>query len=94
MASGQGPHFSQCLLLCILVSGARLHHSPQIRELAVSTDECATSERPSLLKAAEEALEKELQNPSPTTVQALMLLSILDCAQSNDARGWMRSGNY
>ncbi|EXJ84557.1 hypothetical protein A1O3_05226 [Capronia epimyces CBS 606.96] len=85
------PYFSRCLLLCILASAARSSASPEIRALTLPAEE-DTGESPILMKQAEEALQEELLNPGLTTVQSLMLLSILDCCQSNDSRGWMRSG--
>ncbi|OAG40008.1 hypothetical protein AYO21_05689 [Fonsecaea monophora] len=93
MQAGSGPYFSRCLLLCLLVSAARISVSPEIRALSVPADDDETGEKPILTKRAEEALEEELLNPGLTTIQSLMLLSILDCCQSNDSRGWMRSGN-
>ena len=93
METGQSPYFSHCLLLCVLASAARCSVSPEIRALSVSGDNTSSAEKPILTKQAENALEKELLNPGLTTIQSLMLLSILDCCQSNDLRGWMRSGN-
>ncbi|KAI1613487.1 fungal-specific transcription factor domain-containing protein [Exophiala viscosa] len=92
MESGRSPYYNNCLLLCILVSAARISDSPEIRALAIA-EEGNTNETPILRKRAEEALEKDLLNPSLTTIQSLILLSVLDCCVSNDSRGWMRSGN-
>ncbi|OAP57138.1 hypothetical protein AYL99_07875 [Fonsecaea erecta] len=93
MQAQQGPYFSRCLLLCLLASAARISVSPEIRALSVPADDDETGEKPILTKQAEEALEEELLSPGLTTIQSLMLLSIIDCCQSNDSRGWMRSGN-
>jgi len=92
MATGQGPYFSRCLLLCIFASAARISASPQICAMAIPAEDDDTGERPPLLKQAENALEKELQNPGLTTIQSLMILSIMDCCVSNDSSGWLRSG--
>ncbi|KIW22576.1 uncharacterized protein PV07_10860 [Cladophialophora immunda] len=92
MQTQQGPYFSRCLLLCLLASAARISVSPEIRALSVPADDDETGEKPILTRQAEEALEEELLNPGLTTIQSLMLLSIIDCCQSNDSRGWMRSG--
>jgi hypothetical protein len=93
MESGQGqtPYFTRCLLLCVLASAARISASPEIRALAVPSDN-EPDEKPMLYKLAEEAVELELLNPGVTTVQSLLLLGILDCAQSHASKGWMRSG--
>ncbi|EXJ74618.1 uncharacterized protein A1O5_02915 [Cladophialophora psammophila CBS 110553] len=93
MQTQQGPYYSRCLLLCLLASAARISVSPEIRALSVPADDDETGEKPILTRQAEEALEEELLNPGLTTIQSLMLLSILDCCQSNDSSGWMRSGN-
>lgn len=60
--------------------------------MAVKRVDDDSEERPILLREAEEALEAEFSNPGITTVQSLMLLSIMDCSQSNDSKRWMRSG--
>lgn len=92
MNSKQSPYFSNCLLLCMLASAARISDSPDIRLLSIPAEEGTPSETPFLTKRAEEALEQELQNPHLTTISSLILLSVLDCAQSNDSRGWIRAG--
>lgn len=92
METGQGPHFSRALLVCMLASGARASASPKLRAMAVKAADDHSEERPFLMREAEEALEAELSNPGITTVQSLMLLSIMDCSESNDSKGWMRSG--
>ncbi|KAK4995811.1 hypothetical protein LTR66_004440 [Elasticomyces elasticus] len=93
MRAGQSPYFSRCLLSCILACAARISEDPQVRALAIPSDDGDEEDRPVLMKQAEEALEKDLNNPSLTTVQSLMLLSLMDCCQSDDSRGWLRSGN-
>ncbi|KAK5019478.1 hypothetical protein LTR39_000345 [Cryomyces antarcticus] len=93
MRAGQSPYFSRCLLSCILACAARISDNPQVRALAIPADDDDEGDRPVLMKQAEEALEKDLKNPSLTTVQSLMLLSVMDCCQSDDSKGWLRSGN-
>jgi hypothetical protein len=44
------------------------------------------------MRLAEQAFENELKNPSITTIQSMLLLSVLNCIQSIDAKGWMLSG--
>lgn len=92
LAAGKGPYYSRALLLSILASGARISGRPSIRALVIPQDG-DESERQPLAKLAVEALEEELLNPSMTTMQSLMLQSVLDCCQSKDSMGWMRSGN-
>lgn len=90
--TGRGPYYSRCLLLCILASGARISGRPEIRALAIPTEDCDKDEPRPLMKQAEDALEKEISNPTTTTIQSLLLLSVLYCIQSNDSKGWMLSG--
>lgn len=92
MEAGGGPFYSKCLHLCILASAARLSSDPQIRALSIPSEDDDRSARQPLMKQAEEALEKEITNPSVTTIQSLCLLSIMYCIQSNDSKGWMLSG--
>lgn len=92
MEAGHGRYYSRCLLLCILVSGARISANPEIRALSIPSVDEDNVEKPALLKLAQEALDKELLNPSITTIQSLMLLSVMDCVQSNDVGGWLKSG--
>ncbi|KAK5169216.1 hypothetical protein LTR04_006156 [Oleoguttula sp. CCFEE 6159] len=69
MRAGQSPYFSRCLLSCILACAARISDNPQVRALAIPADDDDEGDRPVLMKQAEEALEKDLKNPSLTTVQ-------------------------
>lgn len=94
METGRGPYYSKCLLLCILASAARLSPDPQIRNLSLPPEDDDRHDRPPLMKQAEEALEREITNPSVTTIQSLCLLSIMYCIQSNDSKGWMLSGMW
>lgn len=92
--NGRGSYYSRCLLLCILASGARISTRPEIRALSIPSEDNDTGELRPLMKQAEEALEKENRNPSITTIQSLLLLSIIYCTQSNDSKGWILSGLY
>ncbi|KAK3720891.1 hypothetical protein LTR37_003554 [Vermiconidia calcicola] len=93
METGRGPYFSRCLFLCILASGARISSHPAIRKLAIPSEDDDKNDRRPLMKQAEDALEKEITNPGITTIQSLLLLSVMYCIQSNDSKGWMLSGN-
>lgn len=92
MEAGRGRYYSRCLLLCILVSGARISANPEIRALSIPSVDEDNVEKPALLKLAQEALDMDLLTPSITTIQSLMLLSVMDCVQSNDVGGWLKSG--
>ena len=92
MKAGGGPYFSRCLLYCILASGARLSERPDIRSLAIPTMENEKLQKRPLIRLAEEAFEAEVKSPSITTIQSMLLLSVLNCIQSIDSKGWMLSG--
>lgn len=92
LQTGRGPYYSRCLLLSLLAAGARISALPQIRNLSIAVDDVDKELRRPLFKQAEEALEKEIINPSVTTIQSLLLLSVMHCGQSNDSKGWMLSG--
>jgi hypothetical protein len=92
MKAGGGPYFSRCLLYCIVASGARLSESQDIRSLAIPTTEDEKLQKRPLIKLAEEAFDAEVKSPSITTIQSMLLLSVLYCIQSIDSRGWKLSG--
>ena len=94
MATGQTRYFSTLLLYCIFACAARISDRQDIRALAVSQDDDLDEEQPYFIKRATELLEQELKRPQITTVQSLQLLSVLDCARSNDTKGWMFTGIF
>lgn len=93
METGQTRYYSRLLLYCIFASAARISDRPEIRALAISADDDLEDEQPYLVKKATELLEHELKRPQITTIQSLQLLSVLDCAKSNDTKGWLYSGD-
>ena len=90
MRAGTSRYFSRCLLYSIFVCAARISNRPEISELAIPKED--DDEQPFLLREAKRLLDKELGNPGITTIQSLMLLSLLDCCRSEDSLGWIRSG--
>ena len=92
MKTDRGPYFSRCLLYCIAASGARLSERLDIRSLAIPTTEDEKLQKRPLVRLAEEAFDAEVKSPSITTIQSMLLLSVLYCVQSIDSRGWMLSG--
>ena len=94
MATGQTKYFSKLLLYCIFACAARISERPDIRALAIPTDEDLDDEQPYFVKKATELLEKELKRPQITTIQSLQLLSVIDCARSNNTKGWLFSGKH
>jgi hypothetical protein len=94
MATGQTKYYSTLLLYCIFACAARLSDRKDIRALSVSQDDDIEEEQPYFVRRATELLEQERKRPHITTVQSLQILSVLDCARSNDTKGWMFTGHY
>jgi hypothetical protein len=67
---------------------------PEVRALVFLADDAGDDEVPFLATAVIALLEVELRRPGITTVQSLLLLSVMDCARSNDTKGWLYAGKY
>jgi hypothetical protein len=70
MERGQTRYFSQLLLYCIYACAARISERPDIRALALQTDEDVKDEQPYFVNKATELLEHELKRPQITTIQS------------------------
>lgn len=70
MQTGQTRYFSQLLLYCIYACAARISDRPDIRALALPTDEDVDDEQPYFVKKATELLVQELKRPQITTIQS------------------------
>lgn len=92
MATGQTRYFSKLLLYCIFACAARISDREEIRALALPVDEDVDDEHPYFVRRATELLSKELKRPQITTIQSLQLLSVIDCARSDDTKGWLFTG--
>lgn len=92
MATGQTRFYSKALLYCIMACAARISHRTEIRSLVLSPDLATMEERPPLFAAASRLLDEELKRPQVTTVQSLLLLSVIYCASSQDTKGWVLTG--
>ena len=92
MSNRQTPYFSDLLLCCIFVCAARMSDRPEVQALVTLNDEAGDDEVPFLIKTVTALLEVELRRPGITTVQSLLLLSVNDCARSNDTKGWLYAG--
>ncbi|RFU28569.1 hypothetical protein B7463_g7780, partial [Scytalidium lignicola] len=84
MESGQPTYFSKLLLYCIFAMAAVVSDRPDVRSLAVVTDDAEHTSDPYLVRKATELLQKELSWPQITTIQALHLLSNVEGAQGHD----------
>ena len=70
MESGETRYFSKLLLYCIYACAARISDRPDIRALALPTDEDVEDEQPYFVKKATELLVQELKRPQITTIQS------------------------
>jgi len=91
MTHGLTRYCNKLLVYCMLACGARMSEESYIRGLALREDDEMNEEQPFLVKRAFECLEQELKRPGITTIQALQLLSVIDCARSNNTKGWLLS---
>jgi hypothetical protein len=70
MQAGRNRYFSKLLLYCIYACAARISERPDIRALALPTDEDMDDEQPYFVKKATELLVIELKRPQITTIQS------------------------
>ncbi|KAG5305122.1 pathway-specific nitrogen regulator NirA [Histoplasma capsulatum G186AR] len=94
MAAGRTGFYSKTLLYCIMACAARISPRPEIRVLVLPSDRVHRGKEPShpgdhqcLFAEASRLLEEERENPGVTTIQSLLLLSVIYCAFSNDMAG-------
>ena len=93
MASRHSPYFSELLLCCVFACAARMSDQPEVRALIFAGEDDGDDQVPFFAATVTKLLEVELRRPGITTVQSLLLLSVLDCAQSNDTKGWLYTGD-
>ncbi|EFR00993.1 hypothetical protein MGYG_03994 [Nannizzia gypsea CBS 118893] len=94
MATGQTKFYSKALLYCIMSCAARISHRPEIRAMVLTPGLSATDELPPLFAAASKLVDEELKNPQITTIQCLLLLSVIYCAFSQDTKGWVLTDKF
>jgi Fungal specific transcription factor domain len=70
METSQTRYFSKLLLYCIYACAARISKRPDIRALALPTDEDVDDEQPYFIKKATKLLVLELKRPRITTIQS------------------------
>jgi len=59
-----------------------------------SHDDLEDQQQPFLIVTASKLVDEELKKPQITTIQALLLLSVIQCAFSNDTNGWLLVGTF
>ncbi|PGH04920.1 hypothetical protein GX51_03216 [Blastomyces parvus] len=94
MAAGKTNFYSKTLLYCILACAARISPRPEIRALVLPPDKAYRGKQAPpvnnyqcLFAEASRLLEEERKQPGITTIQSLLLLSVIYCAFSNDMTG-------
>ncbi|OJD19355.1 hypothetical protein AJ78_00717 [Emergomyces pasteurianus Ep9510] len=94
MAAGKTNFYSKALLYCIMACAARISPRPEIRALVLPPNKAFSGNQPRrigesqcLFTEASRLLEEERKQPGITTVQSLLLLSVIYCAFSNDMTG-------
>ncbi|PGH36637.1 hypothetical protein GX50_00499 [[Emmonsia] crescens] len=94
MAAGKTNFYSKALLYCIMACAARISSRPEIRALVLPPDKVyrgkqqpCIEEYQCLFAEASRLLEEERKQPGITTIQSLLLLSVIYCAFSNDMTG-------
>lgn len=86
-------HISKALLYCVYACAARISPRPEVRALVLPrNDEDFGEDLPYLLGKATRYTEEELKRPQITTIQALLLLSVVYCAIGRDTKGWLFTG--
>jgi hypothetical protein len=85
-------YFSRALLYAVYACAARLSDRPAIRTMVISSHDNLDDDQPFLIATATRLLEQELKRPQITTIQALLLLSVIHCSLSRDTKGWLLTG--
>lgn len=89
----QPKYVSKALLYCVFACAARISPRPAVRALALPKDDDLEDSQPYLLATAAKYLEEELKRPQLTTIQSLLLLSVVNCALGRDTKGWLLTGD-
>ncbi|KAK5404219.1 hypothetical protein LTR06_009778 [Exophiala xenobiotica] len=89
----QPKYVSKALLYCIFACAARISPRPAVKALALPRDDDLDEAQPSLIATAARYLEEELKRPRITTIQALLLISVVYCALGRDTKGWLLTGD-
>jgi hypothetical protein len=94
MRTGQSLYFSKALLCSVYACAARISNRPEIRALVTpSRDDIEDEQQPFLVATAAKLIDQELRKPQITTIQALLLLSVIYCSSSKDTKGWLLTGS-
>jgi hypothetical protein len=92
MRTRKSRYFSKALLYCIYACAARISDRPALRNLVLPATDDFEEQQPYLIATATNLIDLELKRPQITTIQALLLLSVVYCALSKDTKGWLFTG--
>jgi hypothetical protein len=85
-------YFSKALLYTVYACAARISDRPAIRAMVIPSQDALDDDQPFLVATATQLVEEELKRPQITTIQALLLLSVIHCSLSRDTIGWLLTG--
>lgn len=92
MRTKSNKYFSKALLYAIYCCAARISDRLDIRAMVIPAQDDVEDDLPFLVATATALLERELQRPQITTIQALLLMSVIYCSLSKDTKGWLLTG--
>ncbi|EXJ56098.1 hypothetical protein A1O7_09029 [Cladophialophora yegresii CBS 114405] len=94
LEKGNSKYVSKALLYAVYACGARISPRADLKQLALPRNfDDPGEELPYLLAEATRHTEEELKRPQITTIQALLLLSVLYSAIGRDTKGWLLTGD-
>ncbi|KIY01420.1 uncharacterized protein Z520_02972 [Fonsecaea multimorphosa CBS 102226] len=89
----QTTYFSKALLYCVYACAARISDRPSVRAMVIPSNDDMEDKEPFLVATATRLVDQELKRPQLTTIQALLLLSVVHCSLSKDTKGWLLTGD-
>ncbi|OQV03151.1 Fungal specific transcription factor domain-containing protein [Cladophialophora immunda] len=93
MKTRQTKYFSKALLYCVYACAARISDRPSVRAMVIPSNDDMEDKEPFLVATATRLVDQELKRPQITTIQALLLLSVIHCSLSKDTKGWLLTGD-
>ncbi|KIW88706.1 uncharacterized protein Z519_10752 [Cladophialophora bantiana CBS 173.52] len=93
MRTRQTKYFSKALLYCVYACAARISDRPPVRAMVIPSNDDMEDKEPFLVATATRLVDQELKRPQITTIQSLLLLSVIHCSLSKDTKGWLLAGD-
>lgn len=90
----QPKYVSKALIYCVFACAARISPRTDLQALVLPRNEDDLGDDlPYLLAKATQYTDEELKRPRITTIQSLLLLSVLYSALGKDTKGWLLTGD-